>query len=321
MQAATATVSGFGKLPTHGDFVRHNAGGSAVRALDEWLQRGLYFAQTQRSVSFEQDYDDAPTSGFLFDTGGEDPLVGVMQTSRDKAGRQFPFVIARPWLKQAQESDVTRVPVDFEAFSARAASVGRAIAGGEVGHRDVASFLEQLDGEAIDRSAGASSYSRYLERTTLEDLGRSVWDYFEDSRKYVLFKNLTDTFCEGGAATSLEIGLRFPLDNSAAAPCASFWLELCQRLMQVPFGTVTYFWTLNAPTGDTEPGSLLLFLQPPRPYTLGDVLAFDPPSERVWDLQESGDRPAAMAALAIPPRIGAMLEDDRLSLRDFLAQL
>lgn len=324
MQAATFSLSGFGKLPTHGDFVRHNAAGPASRALDEWLQRGLFFLQAQRSVGLDAAYDAAPACGFLFNAGrGRPPLLGVVQPSRDQAGRKFPFVVAREVPTPAPGGDAVPLPVVFRAFLEQAAALVNAITAGQVAHRDVVARLEALDG--VDASGGqGDEYRAYLRRTTLKAWCEALWGYFDDSRKYVLFKNWIEVLQphRGNASPPLAFGLRFPLDEAAPTLGVGFWWDACRRLLQTPLEAPSCFWSLQAPRGAEAPGShLLLFFQPPPYKAFGEALATAVTGESVFDLQAAGRGEAARAALAIPPRYGQLLEDEGLSLYAFLERL
>lgn len=329
MPLPAPSLSAFGKLPTHGDFVRHQAGSDAVRALDEWLQHGLFFAQAQRSPRLEEAYGEAPALAFLFRRDVRHaPLLGVLRPSRDSAGRRFPFVIVRE-LGPGEPSGWDLVLREAN-YLQEAADLLAAICAGEFGHREVGAQVEERIGA---RALGAGRVDRsYHEQTSLRAFGEAVWDYFEDSRKYLLFSNLLDLFGRRADAApnaaGRGAGLRFPLDPSAPIPSAAFWLEAVCRLGASSLEEASYFFTLGGGAGARGAGEerapadhLVLFLQPPPPKVFAELLALAPPGDRVWDLETIGREHAADAALSIPPRYGMLLEDGQLSLDGFLNRL
>lgn len=315
MRATTARISAFGKLPTHGDFVRHNAHAPALRALDEWVQRGLFLLKSRRPDELEGAREAARTAAFIFvPARAGETLAGVLTWSGDSAGRVFPFVIASSLPGEERLAGTGRLVTRSGPFFREAAQRAGAAAAGEVDHREIASFLEGLPtGEADE-----APYRRYLQETTLATFAEQVWNYFEDSHKYVLFKHLTETFGSvHDGAPALRLALRFPLDRAAPTLCARFWMDACERAAGEPLRAASAFWEIDA---EAEPALLLSFTAP-APELLGEVLGSGAVSERVWDLQAADGEQAALAALALPPGIGAVLEEETATLADLLDHL
>lgn len=318
MHRATASVAAFGKLPTHGDFVRHRATESAVRAFDEWLQRGLFALKQQKPGAMREPYDAAPAQAFVFrDAETGQLLLGVVRASRDSAGRAFPFVVAAP----AAEADASTHAIleQYTSFFQAAAAVADDVASGRVGHREVGALVDDLD---RPRPSAPGSCSAYLRETTFREFGDAVWDYFEDSRKYVLFRHLTDTFGGEGERPSLRIGLRFPVDPGAPTQSAFFWLEVLRRVAPGWMEGGTCFWSVPSDGEGESEASLLVFPGTPPPGVFGEVLGLNSQSDRVWELQVAADgEQAALAALALPDRFGRVLEDEALTLQDVINQI
>lgn len=325
MQTSTTALIGYGKLPVHGDFVRYNAGGSAVRALDEWLQRGLYLAKTQLGPAFEGAYDAAPVYRFLFaHREGEPVLLGVMRPSRDRSRRSFPFLIAyetEPGRTDPQQ--LVRMPAQNSAFLEQAAELTADVSNGKVGHREIGDWL---DGSGLMAAAGNGSplaYNRFLTETTFGSLCANSWGHFDDSRKYLLFRNLVEllTPMKGDVPSGFRLGLKLPL--GAAAPSelmVAFWLDICFRLLGFPEVTPMCFW--SDADADAVRGSLALFFRLPPAQALTHLLSADAPqNDYLLDLETMGGESAADAALAIPQRLGSLLESEELSLQQFLDQV
>ncbi|MFV8836136.1 type VI secretion system-associated protein TagF [Aquisalimonas sp.] len=89
----SVTTGYFGKLPSHGDFVRWNVVGAAVTAVERWFEQGFRSAAAG---------DGGAVLGrcqpvcFLMsprDTG--ESVLGLLRAGVDRTGREYPFVVFR----------------------------------------------------------------------------------------------------------------------------------------------------------------------------------------------------------------------------------
>lgn len=135
----------YGKLPSHGDFLRRRASDAFVAAWDAWLQQGIAESRAALGDRWLDLYLTSPVWRFAAAPGacGPAPLVGVMAPSVDRVGRYFPLTVvagvpghvtpiaaatmADRFFDRAEhlivgtiESDV----VDFEAFDRQVAQLG-----------------------------------------------------------------------------------------------------------------------------------------------------------------------------------------------------
>ncbi|WP_315760678.1 type VI secretion system-associated protein TagF [Sphingomonas sp. Y38-1Y] len=86
----TGSVSLFGKLPTHGDFVARGLSAGDRDALDAWLSGSMAEAAALYE-DFDARYDAAPPWRHAGPAGG-----GAICASVDAAGRRFPLVLLGP---------------------------------------------------------------------------------------------------------------------------------------------------------------------------------------------------------------------------------
>ncbi|HSW03526.1 type VI secretion system-associated protein TagF [Aquabacterium sp.] len=86
----------YGKLPSYGDFVRRELPQSFVLPWDEWLQAGLGAARDALGQEFDALWAAAPPWRFRLGAGacGASAVAGVLLTSQDSVGRQFPLTLA-----------------------------------------------------------------------------------------------------------------------------------------------------------------------------------------------------------------------------------
>jgi len=86
----------YGKLPSHGDFVRRELPLNFVQPWDQWLQDGL--SRRPRVVGARVRCDVGRSAGLALPDAagacGESEVAGVMLTSLDAAGRVFPLTLA-----------------------------------------------------------------------------------------------------------------------------------------------------------------------------------------------------------------------------------
>ena len=100
----------FGKLPSHGDFVRRELPHSFVDPWDEWLQHAVDASKRELGDEWLTTYLHSPLWRFVLMPGicGDSGWAGVLVPSVDRVGRYFPLTLA------AQLSDGVR-PFDTAA--------------------------------------------------------------------------------------------------------------------------------------------------------------------------------------------------------------
>lgn len=330
MQAANSSIAAFGKVPTYGDFLRHNASGAAVRRFEDWVQRGLLQIKNHREGNMEAAYDGAPTVAFLSRGQTESgPLVGVMRTSRDAAGRRYPLVIASE-VGSDNVAQLSSVVASHGPFLDAAASLAVEGASGRIEQKEFGSRVELLAKVPRYRSDGGvpEDQREFLRTTTFKELGEALWTHYEDSGKYFLFKNLNDlvaiTSQEGEASPGFSFGIRFPLSDARATATASFWLAVLEGILPVRGDEVSVFWSLppssENPGGGTAP-FIVLYFDTPTPRAFLEVLKGGRSSDGVFDLEDGGGVSGSDAALALPADLGEMLERESVTLEDVLHRL
>ncbi len=86
----------FGKLPSYGDFVRRGLPQSFLGPWDVWLQAGMAAAMGSLGTAFSASWAAAPAWRFHLPPGacGSVGAAGVLLTSADAVGREFPLTLA-----------------------------------------------------------------------------------------------------------------------------------------------------------------------------------------------------------------------------------
>ena len=104
----------YGKLPSHGDFLRRRVADAFVGVWDGWLQECIAASRAALGESWLDVYLTSPAWRFACAAGacGPAPVVGVMVPSVDRVGRYFPLTI------------VAQLPLDAPLMTAAAKAEG-----------------------------------------------------------------------------------------------------------------------------------------------------------------------------------------------------
>jgi len=88
-------VGFYGKLPSHGDFLRRRVSDAFVEPWDAWLRECLAASRTTLGPSWLNIYLTSPAWRFVCAGGasGPSPVIGVVAPSVDQVGRYFPLTL------------------------------------------------------------------------------------------------------------------------------------------------------------------------------------------------------------------------------------
>ena len=135
----------YGKLPSHGDFLRRRVSDAFVDVWDEWLQQSVVASRLALGQDWLDVYLTSPVWRFACDAGvcGSRGYAGLMAPSVDRVGRYFPltlvwqvpegvhplFVVqeAGQWFDRAERLLVATLAdehVDLEKFDQRFVALG-----------------------------------------------------------------------------------------------------------------------------------------------------------------------------------------------------
>jgi type VI secretion system protein ImpM len=309
----------FGKVPTHADFIRYNAGGTEIHQMDQWFQEALHFASTSLGGQWKEEYSRSSSHRFLFHPDDrEQSVLGVCVPSQDQSGRTYPFLVFAVVDSAHFQPDPTRMPVVFSTFLGQAEDVARS------GWRDadpheLVSHVESLRSSLSgDWEVYTKDYARVLAEQTCHGFWTGLFGAYEDARKYVLFKNLVEWMkpFRNTDPRSLRSGLRYPLapGTHPTEYLVAFWVELTGHLVGHTLHRPTLFWSSNA---DVPPG-LFLFFRPPAPRSYLHFIRPGTESDSVWDLVADDVEYGGEAYEKLPSEHRACLDDPGRSLAEFL---
>jgi type VI secretion system protein ImpM len=225
----------FGKLPSHGDFLRRRASDAFVDAWDAWLRECLAESRTALGEGWLDIYLTSPAWRFVCAAGasGPAPVVGLMVPSVDRVGRFFPLTL------------VSVLPDDVSPIAA---------ANGSTGFFDAAEqlLIDTLASEEIDFPQFDEAVLQLA--GTLESLTVPPPVVLEAGAAAVVGDG-------GGQAWQIPIG-------SSAELAPVFEQLLSQRLSSI-YSPLVIFWTEGSSI--VEP-SCLITKGLPAPATFGALL-------------------------------------------------
>ena len=161
----------YGKLPSHGDFLRRRVSDGFVSVWDEWLQQCIAASRSALGDSWLDVYLTSPVWRFACDTGvcGPRAYAGMMAPSVDRVGRYFPLTLvwevpqgvnplavtqrADRWFDQVEQlllDAMAEEHVDLERFDQRFIAFGR-----ELDHVQWTSPVELDALDAVGPTSGA----------------------------------------------------------------------------------------------------------------------------------------------------------------------
>lgn len=292
-------VGCFGKLPIHGDFIRHNVQCAEAAAFENWVQEGVSLVTRKHPETWPEIYRNFPPLNFvLVGEAQQRTLVGALVASQDRSGRPYPFSVLL-----ASDDDLLRemqplVPYIFQNFFQETAEIVTA----KWSHEPLTRLISRVDGisrrdTGLTRRQLCDSQIVLLRDISLGQYWQSAFAGAEAPTPEQLFSTLIDTLKTvlRRGPSRISWGLRLPLSESAEPRLqVMFWLQLLDAMLgQCPW-RAHYFWNGAGPQHPARltvffrplPGSFLLQLLNP---TVDDGSIFDLTRESIKTRQYNCD--------------------------------
>lgn len=314
----------FGKVSSHPDFVRFNAGGLLARAFDQWIAEGLVELRQRAGADWESVFDLARPLAFVFRQGsGREALVGWCGPGRDAGGRRYPVTLFAEATLDRGGNTFAHLPTAFSGFLAAAAVQGQRARLEGIDDTEsariplLANLLPEKPVE-VERE-----FDEYLSDVTMGSFWRGVFGDFNDRRKYLVIKNIFGALAplrglEPGRARAV---LRLPVSggHEDAARQIGVWILMARAILGAKgLSEATVFW-------DHEPGEAggtgHLIFQPLRPQHWIPLVARDLAVDGLWDVAQIGAERIATVHEEIGPEVTQALDSPDLRIQDFIARV
>ena len=258
-----------GKLPIHGDFIRHNLKIREAVTLDDWVQDGVTLLNRRYDQKWKRVFQLSPNFRFAF-VGVENDrtITGVIAPSRDRIGRDYPFVLFRasddPIFKQQQALVPLAYMDTYRTVDALLCQPWQ--------NTSLESVLAQIDSERHLHADLADfnwheQLQAILDNTTIGE----IWDDIlpgADTTIRVAFMYVVMSSLQTVARRSpqrVHWGLRIPLPSGENAnKHLAFWLQLSDAVLKGRNWRASLIW--NPPVPGIPARLLLFFHQIPASY-------------------------------------------------------
>lgn len=311
----------FGKLPAHSDFVRYNASGDDVRAMESWIDEGVYRADHHFGNRWDAVYQSAAPHFFLFDPeNGESVMTGILKPSRDRSGRKYPFVVARRIeAAQARKGPAFALPMAFGAVLADLENL--ALDHSEtLPLAEISSRLERMAGP-VSPTAGRGDFERYLRSTTVDDLWDSICADSPRLKKRVLEGRVLELarILRASGSVPRALGMRFPLSRGLAArlPEVCFWTKCVLTARGNPEALPSIFWPASA---EKPSPCLFVYLVRPSPRAFLSLMDPDADQDMIFRTDAEEREAAGESGPDHPPGDGALARPEGMTLDEFLGR-
>jgi type VI secretion system protein ImpM len=301
----------YGKLPAFGDFVRFNASGPEIKALDQWIQEAMYFSKRRLKPHADIAFSLAPVFYFFLTFEGcPNYITGLMKPSEDKVGRKYPFVVAILCNKSVI-GDLSRpfLPVIFQSFYETAHKF--------IGKLTVETSSDELFEKAKELQAFVNSaetgnlalFDEYLKMTSISDFLSSILREEARIKETLLFRNLSDMtkYINQRNIQNLDFGFRFPIGSASGSVLypVSFWIRLFYSLLN---GNRTQPYLIWGVSDSHEASNLFLFFTPPMPHIFTYMLHTHLTSDSIYRMDADGSGASVLTDGKIPAPFRSVLE-------------
>jgi type VI secretion system protein ImpM len=231
----------YGKLPSHGDFLRRRTSDAFVDRWDAWLQGCMAASRTALGERWLDVYLTSPAWRFVCAAGtcGAAPILGLMVPSVDRVGRYFPLTLvvelpedisvfaaatdSAPFFDSAERLLIETLAsdyVDFEAFDERVIGLGDELLPLMVPRKVT------LDPAAASILGGDATASWQLPIGSTEDLG-PVFGQLLSQRLSALYDPLVLWWTEGSSMVepSCLIAKGLPRPDAFGALLDGSWAQ------------------------------------------------------------------------------------------------
>jgi type VI secretion system protein ImpM len=282
-----AGVFAVGKFAGYPEFLRAEAGGEAVDAFDEWVERGNVAAYERWGPQWSTTFPMGAAQGFLWSAAHDQTrLCGVIAPSRDAVGRDYPLAVAArfPGTLVARAPHI--VPLAFGEFldaAYRVIDEARTI---PMSVGELTSRLQTLAAASVDDVHRAEAeYAAWCHSTPLERGWSAIFPCSNPMEKAARALHAIGAVLapfRGREAPETSLVLRLPLGMGGVA-AAALWCDVVRRICRWSSTVPSAFWGLDE-------GVLLLAIGRAPSSAFAELWRPDPASESTCDIANMDDR-------------------------------
>ncbi len=276
------TTGYFGKLPKFADFVKYNASGDEILLIDNWIQEGIRLAKLKYKNNWQNYYNNTSPIYFIFPFTDTDKItIGIICPSKDKSGRNFPFLIFGN-MKQdlIKDLQVNLLPLNFKGYFESITELYN----DNYFTEDLSEMkfqINNLSDSILSANSAENIYDNYLSDTSVEKLYQKTLNISDHSKVRSvnnLFKNRIEII-EHSPAVKFNFDSR--ADYKLLDTC--FHIQLILKIFNRSNFFPAVFWN----TIHEELINLSLFFQKPTPLNFLDLIYTDDESRNDTTLEKA----------------------------------
>ncbi len=260
----------FGKLPDFNDFIKFNSGLPEILFIDKWIQNGLADARLKLKSDWKWKYETLPPTNFYIPfPSSERAAAGVIYSSNDKSGREFPLVIfsiisLRNFATFAFVPAVLQEIIEMLDYFLRK----------EENLNDLNSTLKNFIPEIKNEASFNNGFQAFLSSTTISSLQDRTGITAENMNPANL--TFSDTTC---------IRISFNSDNSNFNFDTAFFVKLLNKKINLSPGHSSIFWNNT----DDSQFNLTIFPFKLNSINFLDLISPDNQDSRIINIDSSGE--------------------------------
>ena len=245
--AANATqlkLACFGKLPLHGDFIRHNLTSRETAAFEKWLQEGVGTITRKHPKGWPVVFRQFPRYHFVLSGGEQESnLLGTLTASQDKSGRVYPFATLTSAIAPLLHDHRATLPLvygDYFDYAAQLAQMSWA-------NTNLAGLLNELDNSQFENPVIQQRHVLEREINLLAEMPiQTYWQGLqtaipEERREqfWQTFYNVIKTVLQRGACRT-HWGIRLPIPQEQQRTFVIFWVQMVESILEDRFWRAIY---------------------------------------------------------------------------------
>lgn len=305
-----------GKIPARPDFVRHNAGLPEIISLDQWMHEGIaYLARRFPSDWKERMEGFAPIYGYIGGEGSIPTWCGVICSSRDKTGRQHPFVDFATCSNAQAMKSLPYISLRFAEFYAQAGQLKKP--NGE--DLDIEGLAQKS--KALIRSIPTFVEADFAQQRANSWAGKTGVEFWsailpgaDVATRLNFARDVLQTLKMASSRGPERIawGIRLPIPEGAASKAiVSFWMSLFVGVLRNQKWRPHIFWN---PQNKVAP-SLTAYFRAPNASSFAQLISPESEEGGVVDVLH---RPLENLAAITSERLRSLAELESLTWTEML---
>lgn len=324
-------VSGFGKVPRMGDFVRAHAHTEPTASFEGWIQEAMAYGEAKRGAGWQGAYATGAIHAFVFRPpkkaaaqaalraapGPSNVYAGVFGPSNDAVGRRFPLVIGASLDERSAAAGPHVLPLLLGDFFEQVTST-LMMRESVASLSDFENAVARVAAPRLDQAASSTwEYDQWSQQTPIAGAWGAIYGDVASLAPIHAVNTIRECLLpmRGQETPTTPLSLRVPLGQGGVA-AAAFWIDVVRRVGRWGATVPTFFFHF-----DGTQGAMLLQLGDTPPSSLAELWSPDPSSDYVCDLMGGARFDVEKVLANLPPALATAMQQTNRPVTELLAAL